>query len=98
MSDTIIVALIAFLGTVVGSIGGIFAGTKLTEYRLQNIEKRLDDYTKLSDRVYALERHDEVLDTRLAGIEKQISQRFDSMIERQNDFISDFRDVMQGGT
>lgn len=40
MSSEIIVAIIAFLGTTIGTFGGIIASSKLTNYRLQELEKK----------------------------------------------------------
>ncbi len=42
MSDTIIIALISLLGTLGGTLGGILATSKLTNYRLEQLEKKVD--------------------------------------------------------
>lgn len=97
MTNEVFVAVLAFLGTIIGTVGGILAGSKLTEYRLVQIEKKLDEYKELNSRIYALERHDEVLDTRLKSIEDRINQRFDDMQDRQSDFMMDMREAMNGG-
>ena len=59
MSDTIIVALIALVGTVLsGVISARIARDKtlaLVEYRIQQLEKRIDKTNSLIERVYQLE-------------------------------------------
>ena len=40
MSSEIIVAIIAFLGTMFGTAGGIVASSKLTNFRLQKLEEK----------------------------------------------------------
>jgi len=40
MSNDIWVALIAFAGTAIGTAGGILTSSKLTNYRIQQLEKR----------------------------------------------------------
>lgn len=42
MTEQIIVALIAFLGTLLGTLGGIMASSKLTNYRIEQLEKKMD--------------------------------------------------------
>lgn len=55
MSSEIIVALIAFLGTFVGTIGGIIASSKLTTYRIGQLEEKVNKHNGLIDRMYRLE-------------------------------------------
>lgn len=47
----IIVAVISFLGTLVGSFGGI----KLMIYRIEQLEKKVEAHNNLIDRTYKLE-------------------------------------------
>ena len=44
MDNTVIVALISLLGTLVGSLGGIMVSTKLTNYRLEQLEKKVEKH------------------------------------------------------
>ncbi len=55
MSSEVIVAIIAFLGTVVGSVGGILASSKMTNYRLSQLEEKVNKHNNLIDRMYKLE-------------------------------------------
>ena len=40
MDSTVISAILALVGSVAGTFGGIMAGNKLTEYRLKELEKK----------------------------------------------------------
>ena len=51
MTDTIIVALIAFIGTAIGSISGVLAAAKKTEWRLQQLEIKVDKHNTLVERM-----------------------------------------------
>lgn len=51
MSDVIIVAILSFAGTVIGSIGGVLASNKLTNYRIEQLEKKVDRYTCIETRI-----------------------------------------------
>ena len=55
MSDIVVVAIWGFLGTAVGSISGILASSKLTAYRLERLEKKVEKHNNLVERVYIVE-------------------------------------------
>lgn len=60
MSETIIVALIGLIGSGAGTFGGILISSKLMQYRLEQLEKKVDEHNQLIDRVYKLEERVEV--------------------------------------
>jgi hypothetical protein len=55
MSDTIIVALLSLAGTICGSALGIIASNKLVQYRLEQLEKKVQAHNNLVERTYKLE-------------------------------------------
>lgn len=60
MSETIIVAVLGFAGTLVGSLFGVLAANKLTNYRIEQLEKKVEKHNNVIDRVYELERQNAV--------------------------------------
>lgn len=62
MDSTIIVAVISGLCTLVGTLGGILASSRLTAYRIEQLEKKVDKHNQVIDRVYRLEQRDAVFD------------------------------------
>lgn len=60
MSDTIWVALIGLCGSGVGSLLGVVASARLTQYRLEQLEKKVQAHNNLIDRTYHLEEQDAV--------------------------------------
>lgn len=62
MDSTIIVAIISGAFTLVGTMAGILASSKLTAYRIEQLEKKVDKHNQVIDRVYRLEQHDAVFD------------------------------------
>ena len=62
MSETLIVAALSFVGTLVGTFGGILTGTKLTNYRIEQLEKKVEKHNHVIERVYNLEKHEAVID------------------------------------
>ena len=67
MDNTIVVAILGFLGTCVGTIGGILATSKLTNYRLQELEKKVDKHNTLIDRMYKVEARVTLVEDELKG-------------------------------
>lgn len=67
MDSTIIVAVLSFLGTVIGS----FSGMKLMSYRIEQLEKRVDKHNNVIERMYNLEKKDAIQDERIAELEKE---------------------------
>ena len=57
MNGTVIVSLISFAGTLVGTLGGILTANHLTTYRLSQLEKKVERTFKLEGRMTEAE-HD----------------------------------------
>lgn len=55
MSETVIVALLSLVGTVIGSGLGVVASQRLTQYRLEQLEKKVQAHNNLVERTYRLE-------------------------------------------
>ena len=55
MSDTVIVACLSLVGTVAGSALGVIASNKLTQYRLEQLEKKVQAHNNLVERTYKIE-------------------------------------------
>ena len=55
MNDAIIVALLGFAGTMLGSLFGVLAAQKLTQYRLSQLEDKVNKHNNLIERTFKLE-------------------------------------------
>lgn len=55
MSEAIIVALLGFAGTLLGSLFGVLTAQKLTQYRLGQLEEKVSRHNNLIERTYRLE-------------------------------------------
>lgn len=55
MSETVLVALLSLAGTVLGSSLGVIASNRLTQYRLQKLEEKVQKHNNLVERTYKLE-------------------------------------------
>lgn len=55
MDNDILIALFSFLGTLLGTIGGIVASNKLTVYRISQLEKKVEKHNNLVERMVKVE-------------------------------------------
>lgn len=55
MDATIWVGILSLIGTCVGSLAGILTANKLVNYRLQQLEAKVNAHNNLIDRTYKLE-------------------------------------------
>lgn len=64
MSHDIVVSLIGLFGSAIGTLGGILVTNKLTNYRLEQLEKKVDKHNNLIERTYKLEERISVIENR----------------------------------
>ena len=62
MDNTVLVALISFAGTFAGTLGGIITSNKLTTYRIEQLEKKVEKHNQVVERVYELEKEKAVFE------------------------------------
>lgn len=55
MTETIIIALISLAGTLFGTFGGILVSNKLTNYRIEQLEKKVEKHNSVVERTFRLE-------------------------------------------
>ena len=72
MSTEIVVALIGFAGSALGSVIGILASTKLTTYRIEQLEKKVEKHNNLVERVYHLEDDEKLVDEKIKVINHRL--------------------------
>ena len=69
MSSEVFVALLSLAGTLLGSLGGILASSKLTNYRLSQLEQKVDRHNGFGERIPVLEEKMKVVNHRLDDLE-----------------------------
>lgn len=74
MSDTIVVAFIGFLGTVIGSGIGAMTSIKLISYRLEQLEKKVEKHNNLVERTYKLEKQESLLEEKIDVLHESIEE------------------------
>ena len=55
MSDVVLVAVVSAIGSGLCSLLGVIASSKLTQYRLEQLERKVQAHNNLIDRMYKVE-------------------------------------------
>lgn len=55
MSETIIIAIISLVGTLGGTFGGIMTANRLTVFRIEQLERKVEKHNNLVERMYNVE-------------------------------------------
>ena len=71
MSNEIIVGMLALIGTLSGTFGGIITSSKLTAYRLKQLEDKVDTHNNFALRIPIIEEKIKVINHRLEDLEKE---------------------------
>ena len=68
----IIVAAISILGTLGGSLGGILVSSKMTNYRIQQLENKVAEHNNFARRMPVVEEQIKVANHRIEDLEKEM--------------------------
>ncbi len=79
MESAVLVALVSLVGTIVGPLVGIGGSSKLTNYRLKQLEKKVDKHNLFAERIPLLEKKLKVASNRITDLEHQIEMFFASV-------------------
>lgn len=79
MNSEIITALIGLGGSALGSIIGIIANSRVTAYRLKELEKKVDKHNTVVERTYKVEERLSVIDEEI----KVANHRINDLEERK---------------
>lgn len=74
MDSEILVALLSLAGTLLGSLGGVLASSKLTNYRLSQLERKVDRHNGFGEKIPLLEEKLKVINHRIDDLEGVIGR------------------------
>lgn len=55
MNESLLVALLSLTGTLVGAFAGILTANRLTTYRIERLEEKVDKHNSVIERTFRLE-------------------------------------------
>ncbi|MDR1565166.1 MAG: hypothetical protein LBS74_09435 [Oscillospiraceae bacterium] len=65
--------LVTLCGTVIGTLGGILAGNRITVYRIEQLEKKVDKHNNLIERMYCVEQSSKSAHQRIDDLKEEIA-------------------------
>ena len=71
MSEVLIVAGISFLGTCAGAAAGILTANRLMNYRIEQLEKKVEKHNNFVERLVLLEQKANFNTQRIVELEKK---------------------------
>ncbi len=74
MDSSIISALIALGGSLLGTLGGIVVSNKLTAYRLEQLEKKVDKHNNVLERVALMEQNEKTIWRRVDELRNEVHE------------------------
>ena len=77
MDSNVIVAVISLIGTLGGSLGGILVSSKLTAYRIQQLENKVAEHNNFARRMPVVEEQIKVINHRIEDLEQEEKQHHD---------------------
>jgi predicted acylesterase/phospholipase RssA len=79
MSDAVLIAIITLGGSSLGSLCGIIISSRLTTYRIEQLEKKVDKHNTVIERTYKLEQAQAVQEEQI----KVANNRIKDLEERE---------------
>ena len=70
MNEAAVVAILSLVGTLGGTFGGILTSNRLTNYRIGQLEEKVEKHNRVIERVYQLEKHEAVMDEEIEQLKK----------------------------
>ena len=68
-----IISRVSVFGSLLGTLAGILINSKLVNYRIEQLEKKVDEHNQVIDRVYKLEQRDAVVEEEIKVANHRIS-------------------------
>lgn len=78
MNETMFSAVLAFLGTLIGTFSGILVNTKLMNYRIEQLELRFKELSDFGERIIVLEGNDKLFEEKI----KVCNHRIDDLEQK----------------
>ena len=71
IEPSVLVALLSLAGTLIGTLGGILVSSKLTNFRLEQLENKVDKHNNFAEKIPVLQEQIRGLSDRLEDLERR---------------------------
>lgn len=65
MAETIIVGILSLIGTGLGGVISVMTANKLTNYKIEQLQKQVEKHNSMIERTFKLEEHAAVVDEQI---------------------------------
>ena len=66
--------VLALIGSAIGTLGGIYASAKLTSYRLEQLEKKVDKHNNFAEKIPVIQEQIKVANHRIDDLEAKVDE------------------------
>ena len=84
MTSEVLVAVLSLLGTAFGSVTGIMAANKLTNYRIAELEKKVDKHNTIIERFALLEQDNKTQWNRIDDLRSSMNEIKKEILHYEN--------------
>ena len=84
MTSEVLVAVLSLLGTAFGSVTGIMAANKLTNYRIAELEKKVDKHNTIIERFALLEQDNKTQWNRIDDLRSSMDEFKKEILHYEN--------------
>lgn len=84
ISSEVLVAVLSLLGTAFGSVTGIMAANKLTNYRIAELEKKVDKHNTIIERFALLEQDNKTQWNRIDDLRSSMDEIKKEVLHYEN--------------
>lgn len=74
MRNEFLSGIFSLVASLVGTFGGIITSTKLINYQINELKKRVEKHNNVIERTYRLEEHCKYVDERIARLESEVEK------------------------
>ena len=74
IEPSVLVALLSLAGTLIGTLGGILVSSKLTNFRLEQLENKVDKHNNFAEKIPVLQEQIRGLSERLEDLERRATK------------------------
>lgn len=74
MQNEFFSGILSLTASLLGTFGGIITSTKLINYQINELNKRVDKHNNVIERTFKLEEHNRYIDERIARLESEIEK------------------------
>lgn len=72
MDTTILVAIISAAVSLIGTAIGAYSGARLTGYRIEQLEKKVERHNSVMERTFVIEEQIKVINHRIGDLEETV--------------------------